>query len=69
MQHIPYDLLWGIDIAIKKLRPGAKFELTGTVFTSWEDPNNLPAPTWDEVTAQLQQDQLIAKTWLKNNQE
>lgn len=29
------------------LRPGAKWEISNTTFTKWEDPR--PCPTWEEV--------------------
>jgi hypothetical protein len=29
------------------LRPGAKWEISNTTFTRWEDPR--PCPTWEEV--------------------
>jgi hypothetical protein len=39
---------YGIDTAIKILRPGAKWEWTGGVgFTRWDDPR--PCPTKKEV--------------------
>jgi hypothetical protein len=37
----------GVDAAINMLRPGAKWEITSTKFTRWDDPR--PQPTWDEV--------------------
>ena len=39
--------LWGIDTAMHLLRPGAKWEISNTMFTRWEDPR--PCPTWEEV--------------------
>lgn len=39
--------LYGIDIAMQLLRPGAKWEITNNVFTRWEDPR--PCPSIDEV--------------------
>jgi len=51
------DLLnfnFGVDVAIKKLRPGAKFVLSNTQFLDWN--HELPAPTWDEVMEQLNKD-------------
>jgi hypothetical protein len=44
----------GIDVSIKKLRPDAKFTLSGTIFSEWE--HELPPPTWDEVMEQLNKD-------------
>ena len=39
--------LYGIDTAMHMLRPGAKWEISNTMFTRWEDPR--PCPTWEEV--------------------
>ena len=39
--------LYGIDTAKHLLRPGAKWEISNTMFTRWEDPR--PCPTMDEV--------------------
>ena len=39
--------LYGIDTAMHLLRPGAKWEISNTRFTRWEDPR--PCPTWEEV--------------------
>jgi hypothetical protein len=65
--NLPYELLWGVDVAIKKLRPNANFQLEGTNFTQWSCPNNTEPPVWDEVMAQLQADQQAAEEWQKNN--
>ena len=42
-----YTGLFGVDIAIKKLRPDAEFALYNTTFTHWECPYNTQPPTWD----------------------
>lgn len=39
--------LYGINTAMHMLRPGAKWEISNTSFTRWEDPR--PCPTWEEV--------------------
>lgn len=39
--------LYGIDTAMHLLRPGAKWEISNTTFTRWEDPR--PCPTMEEV--------------------
>jgi uncharacterized protein YhhL (DUF1145 family) len=39
--------LYGIDTAMHLLRPGAKWEISNTYFSRWEDPR--PCPTWQEV--------------------
>ena len=38
---------YGIDTAMYLLRPGAKWEISNTMFTRWDDPR--PCPTWEEV--------------------
>ena len=48
--------LFGIDIAIKKLRPGAEFALMDTTIIEWNCPNNSEAPTWDEIEEQIEKD-------------
>jgi hypothetical protein len=51
---------WGVDLAIRKLRPGCYFMLYDRDFLEWWDPNNRPAPTWDEIIAQVEQDKQAA---------
>ena len=48
--------LFGVDIAIKKLRPGAEFALYNTNFLEWNCPNNSEPPTWDEIKEQIEKD-------------
>ena len=67
MNNLPFELLWGVDVAIKKLRPDANFQLEGTRFTIWNDPSGLQPPSWDEVMTQMTQDQQAAEEWQKNN--
>ena len=40
-------LLYGIDTAMHLLRPGAKWEISNTTFTRWDDPR--PCPKMEEV--------------------
>lgn len=40
-------MLFGIDTAMHLLRPGAKWEISNSQFTRWDDPR--PCPTWEEV--------------------
>ena len=63
--NLPFELMYGVDVAIKKLRPSARFELSGINFTKWDDPicNSHP-PLWEEVMAQLEADQKAAEEWL-----
>jgi hypothetical protein len=39
--------LYGVDTAMHMLRPGAKWEISNSVITRWDDPR--PCPTWQEV--------------------
>jgi hypothetical protein len=39
--------LYGIETAMHILRPGAKWEISNTTFTRWEDPR--PCPSMEEV--------------------
>ena len=48
--------LYGVDIAIKQLRPNAKFGLTNKHFISWDCPDNSEPPTWDEIKEQIELD-------------
>lgn len=65
--QLPYELLWGVDVAIKKLRPDANFQLEGTQFTQWSCPHGSTAPTWQEVMTQLHIDELAANKWIAEN--
>tara|TARA_X000000368_G_scaffold350288_1_gene290578 strand:- start:315 stop:512 length:198 start_codon:yes stop_codon:yes gene_type:complete len=54
--------LFGVDIAVKKLRPGAEFALHNTTFIKWECPNDTEPPTWDEIKEQFEKDKLELNT-------
>ena len=54
--------LFGIDIAIKKLRPGAEFALVDTTIIQWDCPNNSQPPTWDEIKEQIEKDKSAINT-------
>ena len=59
--------LYGIEMAIQLLRPGAKWEWTGGVgFTRWEDPR--PKPSVEEVEATMKKikafEESINTIWL-----
>lgn len=51
---VPFELSWGIDTVIKKLRPGANFILMGTTIIDWKDSENRPVPTWEEINSELE---------------
>ena len=65
--QVPYNLSWGIDVALKKLRPGAKFGLSNSTITFWEDPRGSEPPTWDEINEQIEKDKLAAEKWAEEN--
>ena len=52
--------LFGVDVAIKKLRPGAEFALYNMTFTMWDCPNGSEPPTWGEVMEQMEADRAEA---------
>ena len=39
--------MYGIDVAMSLLRPNAKWEISNTTFTRWDDPR--PCPSGEEV--------------------
>jgi len=55
--EIPFEYMFGVDVALKKLRPNAQFQLEGTRFTHWVDPTGAHPPTWDEINEQIARDQ------------
>ena len=59
---IDFTGLFGVDIAVKKLRPGAEFALNNTTFIEWNCPNNSKPPTWDEVNEQIEKDKFTINT-------
>lgn len=63
----PEEHLWGVDVAMKKLRPGAGYTLYGNEITDWNDPIGLEPPTWEEIQEQIAKDKESAQEWLKNN--
>jgi hypothetical protein len=50
------NVLFGIDIALQKLRPNAKYTLVNTEIIKWEDPNGLPPPNWKEIEQIVEED-------------
>lgn len=53
--------LFGVDIAVKKLRPGAEFAIYNREIIHWECPNNSKPPTWEEINKQIEADQAEAE--------
>lgn len=58
--------LYGVNTAMQMLRPGAKWEISNTTFTRWEDPR--PCPTWEEVKETMEKikkfEESINTVWL-----
>jgi len=58
-------LAYGVDTAIKGLRPGAKFDMIaegGDFFwPRWEDPNELPPPTREEIMNEVERQKQVAE--------
>lgn len=58
-------LNYGIDTAIKALRPGAKFEIDTTAgifkFNYWDDSENRPEPTKEEILKEFEFQKKIAE--------
>lgn len=58
--------MYGINSAIEMLRPGAKWEASGTQITRWDDPR--PCPSWDEVQETMEKvkkfEESINTIWL-----
>ena len=50
---------YGVELTIKKLRPGATFRLNNSFFTKWYDPEGRLPPSWDEIRLQIEKDQKI----------
>lgn len=51
MENTKIYRMFGIDTAMHMLRPGAKWEITNSVITRWDDPR--PCPTIEEVYATM----------------
>jgi len=58
-------MAYGIDTAIKALRPDAKYQMSAGngefIFTQWLDPNGLLAPSKDEIMAEFEYQKKVAK--------
>ena len=66
MSHVQIYRLYGIDTAMHLLRPGAKWEISNTMFTRWDDPR--PCPTWEELMETMEKikafEESINTIWL-----
>ncbi len=64
--------LYGIDTAMHLLRPGAKWEISNTMFTRWDDPER-ECPTMEEVLETMEKikalEDSIKTVWTKEQLE
>jgi hypothetical protein len=65
--NLPYELLWGVDVAIRKLRPNARFEIQGSNITFWESQDGLAPPEWHEIHDLMEEDRKAAEDWISKN--
>lgn len=49
--------MYGIDTAMHLLRPGAKWEVTNSSITRWDDPR--PRPSWEELMETMEKIKLF----------
>jgi hypothetical protein len=58
-------MAYGVDTAIKALRPGCRYEITcaggSIVYHKWWDPNDLPPPEKPEIDKELAYQEKLAK--------
>jgi hypothetical protein len=58
-------LSYGVDTAIKALRPGARFDMVAGngefQFPRWEDPKGKPPPTKDEIMKEFERQKAVAE--------
>lgn len=63
--------MYGVDTAMHLLRPGAKWEISNSDITRWEDPR--PCPTWQEVVETMEKikafEDSIETVWLPEQLE
>lgn len=63
--QVPLQYFYGVDIAIKKLRPNATYEINNNVFTKWNCPDSVSAPSWEEINTQVEQDKAEYERYVK----
>lgn len=56
---------YGVDVAIKKLRPYSRFTLVNTEFADWWDPIGMPPPSWEEVESLVKLDKARYELYLE----
>lgn len=68
MIEVPEEYLFGLDVAVKKLCPNARFTIAGTSFLDWQDPDNERPPSWESIVDQMQQDEKKYLEYISNVQ-
>lgn len=64
-----YQEIWGVDTAMRVLRPHAKFRLENRTFTKWDDPTGQEPPSWDEINEQIKKDKELWDIMQKSSME
>tara|TARA_B100000927_G_C16419656_1_gene450812 strand:- start:680 stop:1039 length:360 start_codon:yes stop_codon:yes gene_type:complete len=61
----------GVDTAIQVLRPGARYDLTNTEFTEWEDELGREPPSWVEICREVEREKEIYDhySWERDRQK
>lgn len=61
--------MYGVDTAMELLRPNAKWEITNTRITRWDDPR--PCPTWEQIQETMEKikefEDSINTIWLEED--
>jgi hypothetical protein len=52
---------WGTDVAIRKRYPSAYFVLYDNKIIEWWDPEDRPAPTWEQLLEWIDEDRISAE--------
>jgi hypothetical protein len=67
--HAKIYRLYGVDSAMELLRPNAKWEITNTRITRWDDPR--PCPTWEQIQETMEKiksfEDSIDTIWLEED--
>ena len=63
--------LYGVNVAMHLLRPGAKWEISNRTITRWDDPR--PCPTWEEIDETMEKlkefEDSIPTIWMEGQLE
>ena len=69
MVHTKIYRMVGVDTAMELLRPNAKWEITNSHISRWDDPR--PCPTWEQIKETMDKIQAfedsIQTIWLEED--